>query len=180
MENILTLDRLTLTKVDIGEGEPLQIVCGAPNHKLGDKVVVAKIGAVLPGDFKIAKSKIRDVESFGMLCSETELGTGSNSSGIIILPEDAPIGEEYRKYAGLNDVVFELEITPNRPDCLSHIGIAREIAAYYGRKVKYPSYDLFETLEDATNNVKIEIEDKERCKRFAGRVMKNITVKRIP
>ena len=173
-------DRLTLTKVDIGEGEPLQIVCGAPNHKLGDKVVVAKIGAVLPGDFKIAKSKIRDVESFGMLCSETELGTGSNSSGIIILPEDAPIGEEYRKYAGLNDVVFELEITPNRPDCLSHIGIAREIAAYYGRKVKYPSYDLFETLEDATNNVKIEIEDKERCKRFAGRVMKNITVKESP
>lgn len=173
-------DRLTFTKVDIGKGEPLQIVCGAPNHKLGDKVVVAKIGAVLPGDFKIAKSKIRDVESFGMLCSETELGTGSNSSGIIILPEDAPIGEEYRKYAGLNDVVFELEITPNRPDCLSHIGIAREIAAYYGRKVKYPSYDLFETLEDATNNVKIEIEDKERCKRFAGRVMKNITVKESP
>lgn len=173
-------DKLTLTKVDIGEEEPLQIVCGAPNHKLGDKVIVAKIGAVLPGDFKISKSKIRDVESFGMLCSEVELGIGSDASGIVILPADAPIGEEYRKYAKLNDVIFELEITPNRPDCLSHIGIAREIAAYYGRKVKYPSFNVFETLEDVSNNVKIEIEDRERCKRFAGRVMRNITVKESP
>ena len=173
-------DRLTLTKVDVGEGEPLQIVCGAPNHKLGDKVVVAKIGAVLPGDFKIAKSKIRDVESFGMLCSETELGTGSNSSGIIILPEDAPIGEEYRKYAGLNDVVFELEITPNRPDCLSHIGIAREVAAYYGRKVKYPSYTLSEVIDSVNNYAKVRVEDKERCKRYMGRVIRNVTVAESP
>ena len=173
-------ERLTLTKVDVGEDEPLQIVCGAPNHKLGDKVIVARIGAVLPGNFKISKSKIRDVESYGMLCSEVELGLGSNADGIVILPEDAPIGEEYRKYAKLNDVIFELEITPNRPDCLSHIGIAREIAAYYGRKVKYPSFDVFETLEDISNNVRIEIEDRERCKRFAGRVMRNVTVKESP
>lgn len=173
-------DRLTLTKVDVGEEEPLQIVCGAKNHKLGDKVVVAKIGAVLPGDFKIKKSKIRDVESYGMLCSEVELGLGTEADGILILPEDAPIGMDYREYAELNDVIFELEITPNRPDCLSHIGIAREIAAYYGRKVKYPSFDIFETLEDVSNNVKIEIVDKDRCKRFAGRVMKNITVKESP
>lgn len=173
-------EKLTLTKVDVGEDEPLQIVCGAPNHKLGDKVIVARIGAVLPGNFKISKSKIRDVESYGMLCSEVELGLGSNADGIVILPEDAPVGEEYRKYAKLNDVIFELEITPNRPDCLSHIGIAREIAAYYGRKVKYPSFDVFETLEDVSNNVRIEIEDKERCKRFAGRVMRNVTVKESP
>ena len=173
-------EKLTLTKVDVGDEEPLQIVCGAPNHKLGDKVIVARIGAVLPGNFKIGKSKIRDIESYGMLCSEVELGIGSDASGIVILPEDAPIGEEYRKYANLNDVIFELEITPNRPDCLSHIGIAREIAAYYGRKVKYPSFDVFETLEDVSNNVRIEIEDKERCKRFAGRVMRNITVKESP
>ena len=173
-------EKLTLTKVDVGEEEPLQIVCGAPNHKLGDKVIVARIGAVLPGNFKIGKSKIRDIESYGMLCSEVELGIGSDASGIVILPEDAPIGEEYRKYANLNDVIFELEITPNRPDCLSHIGIAREIAAYYRRKVKYPSFDVFETLEDVSNNVRIEIEDKERCKRFAGRVMRNITVKESP
>ncbi|MGL4307577.1 phenylalanine--tRNA ligase subunit beta [Cetobacterium sp. SF1] len=174
-------DKLTLLKVNVGEEEPLQIVCGAPNHKLGDKVVVAKIGAVLPGDFKIKKSKIRGVESFGMLCSEVELGLGKNGDGIIILPETATVGQEYRDYAGLNDVVFELEITPNRPDCLSHIGIAREVAAYYGRKVKYPDYSISEIIESINNNhVLTRIEDKERCKRFAGRIIKNITVKESP
>ena len=173
-------DKLTLVKVDVGNDEILQIVCGAPNHKLGDKVVVAKIGAVLPGDFKIKKSKIRDVESFGMLCSQVELGIGEDGDGIIILPEDAPIGEEYRKYLGLDDVVFELEITPNRPDCLSHIGIAREIAAYYGRKVKYPSVTYTEAIDATTTVAKVTIEDKERCKRYMGRVIRNITVGESP
>lgn len=173
-------DKLTLVKVDIGEGEALQIVCGAPNHKLGDKVVVAKIGAVLPGDFKIKKSKIRDVESFGMLCSQVELGIGEDGDGIIILPEDAPIGEEYRKYAGLDDVIFELEITPNRPDCLSHIGIAREIAAYYGRKVKYPSVSFTEAIDSTTQLARVTIEDKERCKRYMGRVIRNVTIGESP
>ena len=173
-------DKLTLVRVDVGTGEPLQIVCGAPNHKLGDKVVVAKIGAVLPGDFKIKKSKIRDVESFGMLCSQVELGIGEDGDGIIILPEDAPIGQEYRKYAGLDDVIFELEITPNRPDCLSHIGIAREIAAYYGRKVKYPSAIYTEAIEATTSVAKVNIEDKDRCKRYMGRVIRNVTVGESP
>ena len=173
-------DKLTLLKVDIGEEEKLQIICGAPNHKLGDKVVVAKIGAVLPGNFKIKKSKIRDVESCGMLCSQVELGIGEDKDGIIILPEDAPIGEEYRKYAGIDDVIFELEITPNRPDCLSHIGIAREVAAYYGRKVKYPSYALNEVIESTNNYAKVRVEDKERCKRYMGRVIKNVTVEESP
>lgn len=173
-------DKLTLLKVNVGAEEELQIVCGAPNHKLGDKVVVAKIGAVLPGDFKIKKSKIRDVESFGMLCSQVELGIGEDGDGIIILPEDAPIGEEYRKYAGLDDVIFELEITPNRPDCLSHIGIAREVAAYYGRKVKYPSYTLSEVIDSVNNYAKVRVEDKERCKRYMGRVIRNVTVAESP
>lgn len=173
-------DKLTLVKVDVGNEEVLQIVCGAPNHKLGDKVVVAKIGAVLPGDFKIKKSKIRDVESYGMLCSQVELGIGEDGNGIIILPEDAPIGEEYRKYMGLDDVIFELEITPNRPDCLSHIGIAREIAAYYGRKVKYPSVTYTEAIDPTTTVAKVTIEDKERCKRYMGRVIRNVTVGESP
>lgn len=173
-------DRLTLLKVNVGKDEPLQIVCGAPNHKLGDKVVVATIGAVLHGDFKIKKSKIRDVESFGMLCSEVELGLGEDADGIIILPEDAPVGEEYRKYAGLDDVIFELEITPNRPDCLSHIGIAREIAAYYGRKVKYPVANFTETIESTTKYAKVTVEDKERCKRYRGRVITNVKVGESP
>lgn len=173
-------DRLTLLKVDVAANEPLQIICGATNHKLGDKVVVAKIGAILPGDFKIKKSKIRDVESHGMLCSETELGLGENKSGIIILPEDAPIGQEYREYLNLNDVIFELEITPNRPDCLSHIGIAREIGAYYERKVKYPSVDLNESIETVNTLVKVNIEDKDRCKRYMGRIIKNVEIKESP
>ena len=173
-------DRLTLLKVNVGEEAPLQIICGATNHKLNDKVVVAKIGAVLPGNFKIKKSKIRDVESFGMLCSDAELGLAKESEGIIILPEDAPIGKEYREYAGLNDVIFELEITPNRPDCLSHIGIAREVAAYYNRKVKYPVIEIAETIESINTVIKVNIEDKERCKRYLGRVIKNVKIKESP
>jgi len=172
-------DRLTLLKVNVGE-EVLQIICGATNHKLNDKVVVAKIGAVLPGNFKIKKSKIRDVESFGMLCSEAELGFAKESEGIIILPEDAPIGTEYREYMGLNDVIFELEITPNRPDCLSHIGIAREVAAYYNRKVKYPMVQMTETIESLNAMVKVDIDDKDRCKRYMGRVIKNVKVQESP
>ena len=173
-------DRLTLLKVNVGEDEPLQIICGATNHKLNDKVVVAKIGAVLPGDFKIKKSKIRDVESFGMLCSDEELGFAEKSDGILILPEDAPIGQEYREYLKLNDVIFELEITPNRPDCLSHIGIAREVAAYYNRKVKYPIVDINETIESINTLIKVNIEDKDRCKRYMGRMIKNVKIAESP
>ncbi|MGL5542307.1 MAG: phenylalanine--tRNA ligase subunit beta [Fusobacteriaceae bacterium] len=173
-------EKLTLLKVDVAGEETLQIVCGAPNHKLGDKVVVALIGANLPGNFKIKKSKIRGVESYGMLCSEVELGMGENGDGIIILPEDAPLGKEYREYIGLNDVIFELEITPNRPDCLSHIGIAREVAAYYNRKVKYPKAEIVETVEPVESKMAVTIEDKERCTHYMGRYMKNIKVAESP
>lgn len=172
-------EKLTLLKVSVGQ-ETLQIVCGATNHKLGDKVVVAKIGAILPGDFKIKKSKIRGVESQGMLCSEVELGIGSDSDGIIILPADALVGKEYKDYAGLNDVIFELEITPNRPDCLSHIGIAREVAAYYNRKVKYPKDNIIETLETVNQNMTIKILDKDRCLSYCGKYVKNVEVKESP
>ncbi|GLI58288.1 phenylalanine--tRNA ligase beta subunit [Propionigenium maris DSM 9537] len=173
-------EKLSLLKVDAGDAEPLQIICGAPNHKEGDKVVVAKIGAILPGDFKIKKAKVRGVESFGMLCSEVELGIGEDADGIIILPEDAPVGTEYRKYMGLDDTIFELEITPNRPDCLSHVGIAREVAAYYGRKVKYPKYELEEVIEPTSDNVTVDIQDKDRCKRYTARVLKNVKVGESP
>lgn len=174
-------EKLTLLKVNIGVEEELQIVCGATNHKLGDKVVVATIGAVLPGDFKIKKSKIRGIESQGMLCSEVELGLGNDGGGIIILPEDAPLGVEYRVYKKLNDVIFELEITPNRPDCLSYIGIAREIAAYYGRKIKCPEFESKKIIESInTGHIDVRIEDKERCKRFSGKVIRNIKVEESP
>lgn len=173
-------EKLSLLKVDAGEEELLQIICGAPNHKKGDKVIVAKIGAVLPGDFKIKKSKIRGVESQGMLCSEKELGLGESHEGIIILPSEAVIGTPAKEYFELDDIVFELEITPNRPDCLSHIGIAREVAAYYKRKIKYPQA-AFSTVSDRTENqVKVFIEDKERCKRYTTRLIRNVSVKESP
>lgn len=172
-------DKLSVCKVDVGT-EVLQIICGASNHKNGDKVCAAKVGAVLPGDFQIKKAKIRGIESFGMLCSEVELGIGNDESGIIILPEDAPIGEEVRKYMDIEDTVFELEITPNRPDCLSHIGIARELAAYYVQKVKYPEIKFQEISEKTEDNIKIEIEADDLCKRYCARIIKGVEIKESP
>ena len=173
-------DHLIICKVDNGK-EVLQIVCGAPNHKAGDKVALAQIGARLDEDFVIKKGKIRGVESSGMLCSEEELGLGSDSSGIMILPEDAPIGMPLKEYLGVNDVVFELEITPNRPDCLSHIGIARELGAYYNKEVNYPSTEINgETGEKTEDNIKVEIENSDLSKRYVARIIRNVTVKESP
>ena len=172
-------DKLTLCKVNVGE-EELQIVCGATNHKLGDKVAVAKVGAVLGGNFKIKKSKIRGVESFGMMCSGKELGISEENDGILILDSEAIVGMNLKEYMELNDVVFELEITPNRPDCLSHIGIAREVAAYYDRDVKYPEINLVESSEKIDGKIEVEIEDRELCKRYASRIIKGVEIKESP
>ena len=173
-------DHLTVCKVDNGK-EILQIVCGASNHKVGDKVVLAQIGAKLSEDFVIKKGKIRGKESCGMLCSEAELGIGSDKVGIIILPEDAPIGVPFKDYLGINDTVFELEITPNRPDCLSHIGIARELSAYYGKELKYPETEIkSEISEKTSDNVKVSIEDSNLSRRYVTRILKNVTVKESP
>ena len=173
-------DHLTVCKVDNGK-EILQIVCGASNHKAGDKVALAQIGAKLSEDFVIKKGKIRGKESCGMLCSEVELGIGSDKDGIIILPEDAPIGVPFKDYLGINDTVFELEITPNRPDCLSHIGIARELSAYYGKELKYPETEIkSEISEKTSDNVKVSIEDSNLSRRYVTRILKNVTVKESP
>ena len=173
-------DHLTICKVDNGK-EILQIVCGAPNHKAGDKVALAQVGAKLAPDFVIKKGKIRGVESNGMLCSEEELNIGKDSSGIMILPEDTPVGVPMKEYLGINDTVFELEITPNRPDCLSHIGIARELGAYYNKEVKYPSFVInSESSEKTADNISVEIEDSNLAKRYVARIIKNVTVKESP
>ena len=173
-------DHLTICKVDNGK-EILQIVCGAPNHKAGDKVVMAQVGAKLAPDFVIKKGKIRGVESNGMLCSEEELNIGKDSSGIMILPEDTPVGVPMKEYLGINDTVFELEITPNRPDCLSHIGIARELGAYYNKEVKYPSFAInSESSEKTADNISVEIENSNLAKRYVARIIKNVTVKESP
>lgn len=173
-------DHLTICKVDTGS-QIVQVVCGAPNHKAGDKVALAQVGARLSPDFIIKKGKIRGAESDGMLCSEAELGIGADESGIIILPTDTPVGMPFREYMGLNDVVFELEITPNRPDCLSHIGIAREVAAYYNKKVKYPETGINgEASEKTSDNIEVSIENTDLSKRYAARILKGVTVKESP
>ena len=136
-------DHLWVTMVDVGannvddEGvpQPLQIVCGAQNFNEGDHIVTAMIGAELPGDVKIKKGKLRGVVSMGMNCSARELGLSSDHEGIWILPADAPVGMPLAQYLGSSDTVLDCEITPNRPDCLSMIGIAREVGAIYDREI---------------------------------------------
>lgn len=183
-------DHMWVTKVDVGsanvdkEGnpEPLQIVCGAQNFNQGDHVVVATIGAVLPGDFKIKKSKLRGVVSCGMNCSARELGIGSDHDGIMILPEDAPVGMPLADYLKLSDTILDLEITPNRPDCLSMVGMAREVGAMYAIDAKNPLDEMAAALvEDAScpsidELATVTVEDKERCPRYTARVIKNVKV----
>lgn len=177
-------DHMWVTKVDVGpwnlgqdgKPEPLQIVCGAQNFNNGDHVVVSMVGAVLPGDIKIKKSKLRGVVSCGMNCSERELGLGAESDGIMILPEDAPIGVPFADYMQMGDTVLDLEITPNRPDCLSVIGIAREVSAMYDEDAVDPVYSLKEIDDAASNYATVEITDETRCSRYTARIIKNVKV----
>lgn len=170
-------DHLTLCKVDTGS-EILQIICGAPNHKLGDVVCLAKIGTQLAPDFIIKKSKIRGILSQGMLCSKKELGLGNEADGIIILPQDTKLGVALSDYYDKGDTVFELEITPNRPDCLSYIGIARELSAYYNQPLKKPEIKIEEKGENIDFSVKIQ--DEKLSNRYLARVIKNIKVEESP
>ena len=183
-------DHMWVCKVSVGQcnvdkdgnPEPLQIVCGAQNFNQGDHIVVAMIGAVLPGDFKIKKSKLRGVVSCGMNCSARELGIGSDHDGIMILPEDAPLGMPFADYMKLSDTVLDLEITPNRPDCLSMVGMAREVGAMYANDFKNPLEEmkgaLVEDIEGASVNdlATVSIEDEDRCARYSARVIKNVKV----
>jgi phenylalanyl-tRNA synthetase beta chain len=128
-------DRLSVTTVDAG-GEKLQIVCGAKNYRVGDKVPLARVGAVLPDGHKIEAAKLRGVDSFGMLCSQKELALSEDHEGLWILPANADLGKPLAQALGLADTVFEINVTPNRADCLSHLGIAREVAALFGRPLR--------------------------------------------
>lgn len=162
-------DRLTVCQVSIGDGVVQQIVCGAKNHAEGDRVVVALPGAVLPGDFHISRSKIRDIDSSGMLCSEKELGLKSESDGILVLPADATVGKPFADYVGLNDILFELKVTPNRADCLSHFGLARELGAILNRELQLPIETLTEEAGSTRAQVTAEVVAAEMCPRFTGR-----------
>ncbi len=161
-------DKLSLCKINDGR-ETLSVVCGAQNFKAGDKVALARIGAVLPGDFRIKRSRIRGEESFGMLCSEKELGLADESEGIMILSRDFPLGVSLFDALGLKDTVFEIGLTPNRADCLSVIGIAREIAAKLGKEVKYPGNSVVESGGPIDEFASVVIEDPELCPRYTAR-----------
>jgi phenylalanyl-tRNA synthetase beta chain len=165
-------DKLTVCKVDIGS-EVLNIVCGAKNFKTNDKVAVAVIGAVTAQGMSIARSKLRGIVSEGMMCSEYELGLSESSEGIMILDENTRIGESFARVIGLDDVVFELEITPNRPDCLSVAGVAREISTLLKIPFKPFKYD-FEKEINANRDFEIEIRDYALCSRYSAKVFTGI------
>lgn len=168
-------DRLTVCQVDTGS-EVLQVVCGARNHKTGDLVALAQVGTVLPGDFKIKKSKIRGQESFGMLCSEKELGLAEESEGILILPSELPLGRPVFAALGLKDVRYELGLTPNRPDCLSIIGVAREVAAMAGRPLQVPQTELAEGEAGIDTLTSVTIDEPAHCPRYAARLIRGVRI----
>ncbi|MFI5264500.1 MAG: phenylalanine--tRNA ligase subunit beta, partial [Candidatus Kapaibacterium sp.] len=176
-------DKLRLTKVTIGSGEALKIVCGAPNVRVGQKVAVATIGADLGERFVIKKSKIRGEVSEGMICSERELGLSENHEGIWELPGDVAIGMPLAEAIGKNDIVFEIGLTPNRADCLSHIGIAREVAVLTGGEIKKPKIDqkyLSSSKTKVIDAAKITINDADLCPRYAARVVRGVKVGESP
>lgn len=167
-------DRLRVTTVNIGTGESLQIVCGAPNVRAGMKAPVATIGAVLPGDFKIKKGKLRGVESQGMLCGASEIDLEDKIDGLLELPADAPVGVNIREYLKLDDNVIDISITPNRGDCFSIRGIAREIAVINQLQMNEPE---IKSVDATIADEKKVVISTEGAPRYLGRVIKNVNVK---
>jgi len=173
-------DRLTVCQVCTGT-EVVQVVCGATNHKRGDLVALAQVGSVLPGDFKIKKSKIRGMESRGMLCSEKELGLAEESEGIMILPAGLDLGTPVFEALELKDVRYEIGLTPNRADCLSVLGVAREVAAFTGESLHTPQIPAFDSApEDIEALTSVTIETPDGCPRYMARLIRGVKVAPSP
>lgn len=168
-------DKLRVTKINVGGDRLLDIVCGAPNCRQGLKVAVATVGAVLPGDFKIKAAKLRGEPSEGMLCSFSELGISDDHNGIIELPADAPVGCDIRDYLKLDDNTIEISVTPNRADCLSIAGVARDVAVVNGLPLTAPAAEP--VAATITDTFPIRIDATDACPRYLGRVVKGINVK---
>lgn len=169
-------DRLSVCQVDDGSGKPRQIVCGAKNYQVGDKVPLALPGAVLPGNFEIKEGKLRGVVSMGMMCSGKELGSGDDHSGLLILPPDSPVGKPFREVM-IPDVVFEVEITPNRPDVLSHLGLARELAALTGLPLKGErDHTATVTKTRHAKREEIELVATDGCPFYTARIIRGVKV----
>ncbi|MBM7584897.1 phenylalanyl-tRNA synthetase beta chain [Bacillus pakistanensis] len=175
-------DKLNICMVDVGEGDPVQIICGAPNVASGQKVAVAKVGAVLPGNFKIKKAKLRGEVSHGMICSLQELGVESklvpkeHAEGIYVFHEEAEVGADVVQELGLDDAVLELGLTPNRSDCLSMMGVAYEVGAILGVGIKKPSTKHNETSEKASDYISIEVDAKEDNPLYVAKIIKNVKI----
>ena len=177
-------DRLKVTSVDAGAEAPLQIVCGAPNVAAGQKVAVATVGTVLHfssgEEVKIKKSKIRGVESFGMICAEDELGVGNSHEGIMVLPDDVVPGVPLADALGLrDDTVFEIGLTPNRSDAASHFGVARDLAAYLRKRVTPPDVSGF-SVDNGSRPIAVRVEDGDGCSRYSGVTVSGVTVRDSP
>lgn len=168
-------DRLTVCQVNNGT-DVVQVVCGATNHKTGDLIALAQPGSVLPGDFKIKKSKIRGQVSMGMLCSEKELGIAEDAAGILILPENLELGQPVFDALNLKDFMIEIGLTPNRPDCLSVVGVAREVAAMCDQKLNLPAPVISESTQKIDEKTSVTIEDSEFCPRYAARMISNVKI----
>ena len=167
-------DKLQVCTVSDGT-EQFQVVCGAPNARPGIKIPFAKIGAVLGGDFKIKKAKLRQVESFGMLCSASELEISDDNDGIMELAADAPVGADIREYLNLNDSIIDVDLTPNRADCLSIAGLAREVGVI--NKVDLTPVAITEQVVSIDDTFPIRVDATEGCPRYLGRVIKDVNVK---
>lgn len=173
-------DKLSVCIVNTGS-EEMSVICGAPNVEKGQKVCFAKIGAVIPRNgMEIKKTKIRGVTSYGMICSEDELGFSDDHDGIMVLDNKAKVGKKFSDYIGANDFLIEIGVTPNRGDLLSHFGMAREIAAANDCEFVKPDIVLKESQEKSSDLIGISIENTKYCKRFTGRVVKNIKIKESP
>jgi phenylalanyl-tRNA synthetase beta chain len=165
-------DRLNVCQVNVGEAQPLTIVCGAANVSAGVKVPCARIGAVLPGDFAIKQAKVRGIESFGMLCSKKELGLAEESEGLFLLPVDAPAGKPLREYLELDDKLFTLKLTPNRSDCSSMAGIAREVAALTGNPLN--PLEIPALPAALTEQLPVKVIDAQGCPLYCGRLVRGV------
>ncbi len=173
-------DKLTVCTVFDGKSD-LQVVCGAPNVQKGQNVVFAPIGTIIPkGNMEMKKVKIRGVESNGMICAEDELELSDDHSGIMVLNDDLPVGTQVSEALKLNDVLLEIAITPNRPDALSHIGVARDLSAIFNRELRIPKLDFQESQQEIKQLASVEIEDKVNCPRYSAKVVTGLTIKDSP
>ena len=187
VEKHANADKLSVCKVNVRE-KILQIVCGAPNVAIGQKVIVGLVGAIVPHNqhdplgkpFKLTNAKIRGVESFGMICSASELGLGEDKSGVLVLPADAPVGTPVGEYFQQDDVVFEIGVTPNRPDALSHIGIARELGGLYNLPLNIPEIDLKEGKLPIAKHASITVDDSTGCPRYTARAVFGVKIAESP